>query len=316
MVAYNTFTLNQGDSCKANLREQAIQMVNAVTSHGESQFVAEVAAEPPLIVILELLRVPLQDRRQCRPRSAITDLQHGTSVVVEIDCMLVSLNKVPTRYPEQLTRGKCAAMFSKGEIKTFFPSCVWIHELQEFRDMNASMIAELGELRKSTGYTNPGNGAWQSRGNLNKLPTFEPLMECFTAGSRRVLEFLKYEFENFVITDAWANINPPGHSHVIHTHPNNFLSGVYYLQAPEGCGDIEFIDPRQQALVLQPRATVQTPQNAWKQRIPPREGQLLIFNSWFQHQVQENRSDQERISISFNIMLKGSVGVESAGAQF
>ena len=42
----------------------------------------------------------------------------------------------------------------------------------------------------------------------------------------------------------------------------------------------------------------------------------MIFNSWFQHQVKENMSQQDRISISFNIMLKGSVGVESAGANF
>lgn len=182
--------------------------------------------------------------------------------------------------------------------------------------MNAGMIEELGELRKSTGYSNPHNGAWQSRGNLNRLPAFAPLMSCFTAGSERVLDFLKLEYERFLITDSWANINPPGHSHVVHTHPNNFLSGVYYLRAPERSGDIEFIDPRQQALVLQPRVKQQTRENAWKQRISPQEGQLLIFHSWFQHQVQENLSDEERISISFNIMLKGSVGVESAGAEF
>ncbi len=207
-------------------------------------------------------------------------------------------------------------MFTKGEIRTFFPCCVWLHEVQDFRQMNAGMIEELGELRKSTGYSNPHNGAWQSRGNLNTLPAFAPLMSCFTAGSERVLDFLKLEYERFLITDSWANINPPGHSHMVHTHPNNFLSGVYYLRAPERSGDIEFIDPRQQALVLQPRVKQQTPENAWKQRISPQEGQLLIFHSWFQHQVQENLSDEERISISFNIMLKGSVGVESAGAEF
>lgn len=207
-------------------------------------------------------------------------------------------------------------MFAKGEIKQFFPSCVWSHELQDYRELNANLIKELDELRKSTGYENPGSGAWQSNGDLNRLEPFAPLMSCFTAGSERVLDFLKLDYEGFVITDSWANINPPGHSHMIHTHPNNYLSGVYYVKAPEGSGDIEFLDPRQQALVLQPRVTAQTPQNAWKQRITPQEGQLLIFNSWFQHQVQENRSEDDRISISFNIMLKGSVGVESAGAVF
>jgi uncharacterized protein (TIGR02466 family) len=207
-------------------------------------------------------------------------------------------------------------MFAKGEIKQFFPTCVWIHELQVYREMNANMIEELGALRKSTGYENPRSGAWQSRGNLNRLKPFEPLMTCFTAGSQRVLDFLKIDYEGFVITDSWANINPPGHSHAIHTHPNNFLSGVYYAKAPEGSGEIEFFDPRQQALVLQPRVTAQTPHNSWKHQVTPQEGRLLIFNSWLQHQVQENLSKENRVSISFNIMLKGSVGVESAGAEF
>ena len=182
--------------------------------------------------------------------------------------------------------------------------------------MNARMMSKLSALRKSTGYTNPANNAWQSRGNLNKLEEFKPLMERFSAGSTRVLDYLRLEYDDFVITDSWANINPPGHSHMVHTHPNNFLSGVYYLKAPKDSGDIEFLDPRQQALVLQPRIKEQTINNAWKHRITPQEGQLLIFHSWFQHQVQENRSEEERVSISFNIMLKGSVGVESAGANF
>lgn len=207
-------------------------------------------------------------------------------------------------------------MFAKGEIKQFFPSCVWLHDLQDFREMNARLMEELAELRKSTGHANPGNGAWQSRGNLYQLPAFQPLIDCFKAGAKRVLDFQKLEYEDFVITDSWANINPKGHSHKVHTHPNNYLSGVYYVNAPEGSGDIEFLDPRQQALVLQPKAVESTPFNTWKHRITPKEGQLLIFHSWFQHQVQENLSDQERISISFNIMLKGSVGVESAGATF
>jgi uncharacterized protein (TIGR02466 family) len=207
-------------------------------------------------------------------------------------------------------------MFTKGEIKTFFPSCIWLHDLEDYQSMNTRMMAELSELRQSTGYNNPANDAWQSRGNLNKLGEFKPLMERFSAGSKRVLDYLRLEYDDFVITDSWANINPPGHSHMVHTHPNNFLSGVYYLKAPENSGDIEFLDPRQQALVLQPKVKEQTINNAWKHRITPKEGQLLIFHSWFQHQVQENLSEEERVSISFNIMLKGSVGVESAGANF
>ena len=34
---------------------------------------------------------------------------------------------------------------------------------------------------------------------------------------------------------------------------------------------------------------------------PPIEGRVLVFPSYLSHQVQENKSDEDRISVSFNI---------------
>ena len=66
--------------------------------------------------------------------------------------------------------------------------------------------------------------------------------------------------------------------------------------------------------MLLPKVSGYTPFNSSKHTIVPREGQLLVFQSWFQHLVKENRSDQDRISISFNIMIKGQMGYESGQA--
>ena len=204
-------------------------------------------------------------------------------------------------------------MFASCEVKQYFPSCVWVHQLQDYAAMNAEMIDALGSLRETSGFLSGGAG-WQSRGNLHELPAFAALTRCIGAASKGVLDFLKVECDGFVITNCWANVNPGGHSHQIHTHPNNFLSGVYYVTAPEGSGDIEFHDPRQQAIVLLPKVSGYTPFNSSKHTIAPREGQLLVFQSWFQHLVKENRSDQDRISISFNSMIKGQMGYESGQA--
>ena len=35
----------------------------------------------------------------------------------------------------------------------------------------------------------------------------------------------------------------------------------------------------------------------------PKEGNVLIFSSNLQHEVKENKSDEDRISYSFNITL-------------
>ncbi len=49
---------------EANFRQHARAIVDAVAGRGECEFVEEVAAELPLIAILDLLGVPLEDRKQ------------------------------------------------------------------------------------------------------------------------------------------------------------------------------------------------------------------------------------------------------------
>ena len=41
---------------------------------------------------------------------------------------------------------------------------------------------------------------------------------------------------------------------------------------------------------------------------PDTENTMLLFPSWLQHFVPPNKSEHRRISISFNLMLRGLVG--------
>tara|TARA_R110000823_G_scaffold119998_8_gene244361 strand:+ start:27695 stop:28948 length:1254 start_codon:yes stop_codon:yes gene_type:complete len=63
-IVRNAFTPKRVESYAPNFREHARRIVDAVASRGECEFVEEVAAELPLIGILELLGVPLEDRKQ------------------------------------------------------------------------------------------------------------------------------------------------------------------------------------------------------------------------------------------------------------
>src|SRR3546814_1269937 len=49
---------------------------------------------------------------------------------------------------------------------------------------------------------------------------------------------------SFEVTGCWANINPQTGMNPAHMHPNNFLSGVYYVSLPGDTGEIVFSDPR------------------------------------------------------------------------
>ena len=60
----DVFTPKAVDRCEARFRQIAKQVVDAVAARGECEFVREVAAELPLIAILEMVGVPAEDRQK------------------------------------------------------------------------------------------------------------------------------------------------------------------------------------------------------------------------------------------------------------
>ena len=107
----------------------------------------------------------------------------------------------------------------------------------------------------------------------------------------------------FEITGCWANVLAKGAAHRAHSHPNNFLSGVYYVQTHPGTDTINFHDPRNQTGIIRPPVVELTADNTDQVVVRVKNGALLIFPSYPQHSVDANMSEEERISISFNIMF-------------
>lgn len=63
-IVRRAFTVNAVNSCRPRFEEHARRIVDAVASKGECEFVEEIAAELPLLAILELLGVAAEDRKQ------------------------------------------------------------------------------------------------------------------------------------------------------------------------------------------------------------------------------------------------------------
>ena len=189
-------------------------------------------------------------------------------------------------------------------------------------DLNRELITVIDRLRVSQRWVpneqvgDPGFGQQaQSFANLHHREDFSRFSKIALRAGRSVLDFLKYQYGDCYITDCWANVCRRGESHRAHIHPNNVLSGVYYAAAPQGCGDIVFDDPRAQAKVLIPDIVEPTLLNTHEFRVEPKSGMLIVFPSWLTHRVSLSQSAQERVSISFNIMLRGDIGFEKASAK-
>jgi uncharacterized protein (TIGR02466 family) len=100
--------------------------------------------------------------------------------------------------------------------------------------------------------------------------------------------------------NIWLNINPPNSYNHLHNHVGSVLSGVYYVDADKEQGNIQFerndsaeyhipLDIAQETYYTSTRATYAC-----------KTGALYIFPGWLKHSVQGNKSNKDRISISFN----------------
>ena len=150
------------------------------------------------------------------------------------------------------------------------------------------------------------NGMKQTEDDIHKMSYFKNFKNEIITLNKTILDKLEYEYEDILITSMWGNLLFPSQTHSPHTHSNNFLSGVFYLQSDDLSGEIEFFDPRPQAGVLSPRIKKGIMENSNAIGFEPKDNMGLIFPSWLQHWVQPTNS--ERISLSWNILVKGHYG--------
>ena len=145
----------------------------------------------------------------------------------------------------------------------------------------------------------------QTEGDLYKLSYFRPLVETANQVSAEILQKLGYKYDKLEMTGMWGNYLRPGQTHPPHTHSNNILSGVYYIETEKGSSPIQFFDPRPVAHHMKP---VNRPnwQNAGMLQFDSEEGTGLIFPSWLQHWVPPTQTD--RVSVSWNILARGTYG--------
>lgn len=191
-------------------------------------------------------------------------------------------------------------------VHNLFPTPVWIVDFEKevYEPLNAETTRTLEMMigpRPALGV----GATLQTDTNLHEFEEFGALMSHLTAGAEAVLAFLQVEYDNFEITGCWANINPVGGINTPHTHPNNYLSGVYYVRTTEGADSIFFSDPRPQASVILPPFRTESLYAGNEVSMEARPGRLLMFPAWLMHGVPPNRSAGDRISISFNIMFTG-----------
>ncbi len=190
------------------------------------------------------------------------------------------------------------------DVIPMFPSFVWKVQVEPGlrESLRGPILAAIAEMRVRLAPLAAGNG-WQSGQALHEREDFQALVACIDDGVASVLRFLRIGDKRCEITGCWATVLARGAAHKLHSHPNNYLSGVYYVRTSPGADTINFHDPRRQTSVIRPPVVELTAENTDQVVVRVQEGTLLIFPSFLEHSVDANASDEERISVSFNVMF-------------
>jgi len=187
----------------------------------------------------------------------------------------------------------------------FFPTAIYIAELQ---DLNLNPELEKNIIawsNKDKGLSRTNVDGWHSQTNMNELPEYKKLIDVLYEAQRTIYEQEHLESEPY-LGNMWANINPPGGMNRAHMHPNALWSGVYYVKAPKNSGHLKINDPRSVAAMSRPRQKPgKAPSRLWREtHYEPIAGRLIMFPAWLDHCVDPNKSNENRISVSFNFMQK------------
>jgi uncharacterized protein (TIGR02466 family) len=139
-----------------------------------------------------------------------------------------------------------------------------------------------------------------------RFPEFAALKEMLDEQAEAFARELHWDMAGFHLElDAlWVNILGEGGSHSGHIHPGSVISGTYYVSVPDGAGTLKLEDPRLTFMMGAPQPADDAPEAARRfVYVEPKEGHALFWESWLRHEVMPNRSEDPRVSISFNYAL-------------
>ena len=195
----------------------------------------------------------------------------------------------------------------KSELNLVFSTPIWTGLILNYQELNNKMFKYIKDLhiQNPKGITKSNVFGWHSEDfDLeNEQPKY--FINSISANLNDAFSDMGLYTKNqeVKVTIMWSVINKKNASNARHIHSNNYISAAYYVKAPKNGGDIVFHDPRSVTTFRYPKIAERNTLNSNIFTIQPKEGLLVLFPSYLYHSVDFNRSEEERIVISFNINL-------------
>ena len=198
------------------------------------------------------------------------------------------------------------------DLHILFPTPVYQNFL-DFRPSELkSMIDYVSNLDWASDkdiYEGPNGETTKLEADLLSEPELENLRkkideEVYNFAKSLQIDFSKHGLKRI---NSWGNLQRKGNYIGEHRHNNTQFAGVFYLQTPEGSGDIVFSTKNATWITShwEPSVTGYDDLNSFEKRFEPEECGIFIFPAHLDHYVTASQSSEERYSISFNYNLDG-----------
>tara|TARA_B100001250_G_scaffold408102_1_gene429921 strand:- start:1995 stop:2672 length:678 start_codon:yes stop_codon:yes gene_type:complete len=193
-----------------------------------------------------------------------------------------------------------------------FPTPIWIDDDCGIDPKEIEEFAYIVEKEDPKGVQASNYGGYQSDSFRDTFIP-DPLSKLYQRLMANAYESAdSFGFSNYTLklSNLWMNINRKSNYNLLHTHAGCIMSGVYYAKVPECCsGDLKFVrDLNHQCLkeywgCNENFDRYEHDYNYMEYYIQPKENLMILFPSWLMHSVDASSSDDDRISLSFNINI-------------
>jgi uncharacterized protein (TIGR02466 family) len=192
----------------------------------------------------------------------------------------------------------------EANINGIFPTPIYISKVD--RKLTALELKFVDKNKKDF-YKNEGNITTNNNYILNEKPF---------ANIKKELDLRIQDYFDKVIspansitpyiTQSWLNYTETNQYHHKHAHPNSLVSGVFYINCHEEHDKIKFFNDNYKTIKLEVKDWNLFNSESWWFSV--KTGDVILFPSSLTHMVETKQGDNTRISLAFNVFIKGTLG--------
>jgi len=190
-------------------------------------------------------------------------------------------------------------------VRALFPQPVYFSKLE--RELTKEELKTI-DAHKAKTYKNEGN----ITSNDNYVLENKPLQNLKKDLNKKIIDYFNKVVctSNSIIpyiTQSWINYTETNQFHQRHSHFNSYVSGVFYIDAQKEVDSIIFYKPHTDE-TTKLNVTKYNPFNSTSCLFPVQTGDVILFRSSLEHAVEKTKGTATRISLSFNVFFKGTLG--------